>query len=43
MDLVLMKTQKITIALAAEAGISEAIFWQNEILNKKKNRLSRPS
>jgi hypothetical protein len=43
MNLVLMKTQKktTTIALAAEAGISEVILWQNEMLNKKKNTLSR--
>jgi hypothetical protein len=38
-----MKTQKkiITIGLAAEAGLSEIILWQNETLNEKKNRLLR--
>jgi len=37
MNLVLMKTQKkiITMGLAAEAGLSEDILWQNETLNKK--------
>jgi hypothetical protein len=36
MNLVLMKTRKkIAIAVAAEAGISEAILYHNEILNKK--------
>jgi hypothetical protein len=36
MNLVLLKTRKkIAIAVAAEAGISEAILYQNEILNQK--------
>jgi uncharacterized membrane protein (UPF0136 family) len=36
MNLVLMKTRKkIPMAVAAEAGISEPILYQNEMLSKK--------
>jgi hypothetical protein len=36
-----MKTQKITVALAAEAGISEAILWQNEIYSYRNTNSRR--